>query len=541
MNQYLEYSPVVVPSFSNGEQIPFIEPLEQRTYLSDGEIQQWGGLLTKVYSPIYSNINNRIEPVYLGSYPEMGSEDSLNVLQHARNAYDLGRGIWPTMKVKDRILCLDAFLKDMIPLREEIVKWMMWEIGKNKVDSGNEFDRTVDYISETIQALKELDRENSTLLLHQGIYAQIRRGPLGVVLCMGPYNYPLNEAFATLIPALIMGNTVVFRPARFGILLIHPLLSIFQKHFPKGVVNIIYGDGKKTAGPLMESGNIDVFAFIGSSRVANLLKKQHPKTNRLRSVLGLDAKNPAVIMADADLNIAVNECVNGALAFNGQRCTALKILFVHSSIIDEFLKQFCKAVEKLKAGLPWEKDVFITSLPEPEKPAYLKGLIEDALSKGAKVINEGGAYFHLSFVSPTVLYPVTPEMRIYHEEQFGPVVPIMSFDNSEEIIDYIVKSDYGQQVSIFSNDSDEIAALIDPLVNQVCRVNINSKCQRGPDAYPFNGRKDSAEGTLSVSDALRVFSIRTMVATRDTNTNKHLLNTILEGRKSNFLSTDFLL
>jgi len=541
MIQYLEYSPVVLSSFSNEDNIPFVQPLEQRTYLSDGKVQKWDGPSTPVFSPIYKKVNGKPERIYLGSYPEMGPDDSLKVLEHAQQAYDLGRGEWPTMKVKDRINCLQAFLEDLIPLREEIVLWMMWEIGKNKIDSINEFDRTVDYIIETIEALKELDRENSKLQLHQGIYAQIRRGPLGVVLCMGPYNYPLNEAFATLIPALIMGNTVVFRPARFGILLIHPLLSIFQKHFPKGVVNIIYGDGAKTAGTLMQSGNIDVLAFIGSSRVANLLKKQHPRSNRLRSVLGLDAKNPAIIMADADLSIAVNECVNGALAFNGQRCTALKIIFVHTSIIDKFLSRFCAAIEGLKAGLPWEDDVFITSLPEPEKPVYLKTLIEDALANGAKVINEGGAYFHLSFVSPTVLYPVTPAMRIYHEEQFGPVIPVLAFNNSSEIIDYIVKSDYGQQVSIFSNNSDEIAALVDPLVNQVCRVNINSKCQRGPDAYPFNGRKDSAEGTLSVSDALRVFSIRTMVATRDNETNKTLLNTILEERKSNFLSTDFLL
>jgi len=132
-------------------------------------------------------------------------------------------------------------------------------------------------------------------------------------------------------------------------------------------------------------------------------------------------------------------------------------------------------------------------------------------------------------------------MRIYHEEQFGPVVPVLAFDSIEEPVNYIVESNFGQQVSIFSNNADEIASLVDPLVNQVCRVNINTKSQRGPDIYPFNGRKDSAEGTLSVTDALRVFSIRTMVATRNNESNRALFTEILEGRKSNFLSTDFLL
>jgi glyceraldehyde-3-phosphate dehydrogenase (NADP+) len=132
-------------------------------------------------------------------------------------------------------------------------------------------------------------------------------------------------------------------------------------------------------------------------------------------------------------------------------------------------------------------------------------------------------------------------MRVYHEEQFGPVIPVIEFDDTNEPIEYMVKSNYGQQVSIFGSDSDEIAHLIDPLVNQVCRVNINSQCQRGPDVFPFNGRKDSAEGTLSVSDALRVFSIRTLVATKENELNKTILSEILDERKSSFLSTDFIL
>ncbi len=105
---------------------------------------------------------------------------------------------------------------------------------------------------------------------------------------------------------------------------------------------------------------------------------------------------------------------------------------------------------------------------------------------------------------------------------------------------YIIDSDHGQQVSIFGTDTEQIAHLIDPLVNQVSRVNINAQCQRGPDKFPFTGRKDSAEGTLSVEDALRSFSIRTLVATKMTEENKQILNDIVEGHKSKFLSTKFI-
>jgi acyl-CoA reductase-like NAD-dependent aldehyde dehydrogenase len=179
-------------------------------------------------------------------------------------------------------------------------------------------------------------------------------------------------------------------------------------------------------------------------------------------------------------------------------------------------------------------------LPEPQKPAYLKECIDDALANGAKVINENGGVMYESAVFPAVLYPVNEKMKLYREEQFGPLIPVLPFDDIETPIEYLIHSDHGQQVSLFSNDADELASLIDPLVNQVSRVNINSQCQRGPDIFPFTGRKDSAEGTLSVPDALRAFSIRTMVAVKQTEENKKLLNQIISEQKSNFLSTKYI-
>ena len=145
-----------------------------------------------------------------------------------------------------------------------------------------------------------------------------------------------------------------------------------------------------------------------------------------------------------------------------------------------------------------------------------------------------------TFFSPAVLYPVTPDMRVYREEQFGPIVPVAVFDDIEEPLKYIDESNFGQQASIFGKDPELIGKLIDPLTNQVCRINLNSQCQRGPDSFPFTGRKDSAEGTLSISDALRVFSIRTLVAAKDNEYNQKLIQDIVNGRTSQFLNTDFL-
>jgi glyceraldehyde-3-phosphate dehydrogenase (NADP+) len=514
--------------------------IEQREYLIDGKLKRWEGELNPVVSPVFSKNGTGYEQKIIGSTPLLTSKESLDALDAAVNAYDQGHGEWPAMPIASRIEHVEKFLVKMREQRTNVVNLLMWEIGKSQKDSEKEFDRTCDYIIDTIDKLKELDRHSAHFVQEQGIIAQIRRVPLGVALCMGPFNYPLNETFSTLFPALIMGNTIVFKPAKYGVLLVRPLLEAFRDSFPAGVVNIIYGRGRETVGALMESGKVDVFAFIGTNKGANDLKRLHPKPHRLKAILGLDAKNPAIVLPDADLDNAVSECITGSLSFNGQRCTALKILFVHRSIVDNFIKKFNEGVKKLKPGMPWDAGVGLTPLPEPGKTEYLSNLVEDAKKNGAKVMNEHGGENLSAFFYPAVLYPVNDKMKVYYEEQFGPVIPIVPFDDDQEAIAYVLNSQFGQQVSIFGKDSKKISALIDAFASQVGRINLNTQCQRGPDTFPFSGRKDSAEGTLSVADALRVFSIRTLVAAKSNPENKQIIGTILNNRESSFLSTDYI-
>lgn len=521
------------------EKFKITEPLHQKQYLVGGDLVQWKGETTEVFSTISSTKD--YAPTLLGSVPNMKEKEALKALDAAVKAYDKGQGAWPTMRVNDRIECMEKFVKKMETKRNEVVKLLMWEIGKSLPDSEKEFDRTVEYIYDTIEDYKQLDRDAAKFQKNDGVYAHIRRGPLGVVLCLGPYNYPLNETFALLIPAIIMGNTTIFKPAKHGVLLIAPLLEAFQSCFPKGVVNIVFGRGRAVAGPIMKTGKIDVLALIGNSKSANALQDQHPKSNRLRLVLGLEAKNPAIILPDADLDLTINECIAGTLSFNGQRCTALKVVYVHEDIVDEFNTRFAKRVDELKYGNPWDDGAKLTPLPEPDKPAYIQELINDAKEKGAKILNKKGGKTSDNYIWPAVLYPVTKEMRVYQEEQFGPVIPVVSFKDIEEPLDDMAESNYGQQVSLFGKDVYTLAPLIDTLVNLVCRVNLNSSCQRGPDVYPFTGRKDSAQSTLSVHDALRSFSIRTFVAFKDNDLNTETIEQLLEAKLSNFISTDYIL
>jgi glyceraldehyde-3-phosphate dehydrogenase (NADP+) len=510
------------------------------SYLVDGEIRTWTGRTQDVLSPICIRTESGLARRRIGLEARLSPEEALGALGAASRAWDSGRGRWPTMRVQERAESLASFVAAMRERREKCVRLLMWEIGKSLADCEKEFDRTVQYIADTIEALKETDRSGSRFSSNAGVLAQIRRSPLGVVLSMGPFNYPLNETFTTLIPALAMGNTAVVKLPRYGSLCQIPLLEAFRDSFPKGVVNILSGDGKDVAGPIVATGEIAALAFIGSSRAANILKKQHPRPNRLRCILGLDAKNPGIILPDADLDLAVSECVTGALSFNGQRCTALKLLFVHRSIAEDFVRRLSDAVDALPIGMPWEKGVRITPLPDLGAPDRMRALVADAVSKGASARNAKGGLSSESLYFPSVVYPVTPGMELYTVEQFGPVVPVAVFDDEREVFDFIASSNYGQQASIFGRDPRAVGPLIDAFANQVCRVNLNAQCQRGPDVYPFTGRKDSAEATLSVSDALRCFSIRSMVAAADSEAGKELLGGILRERSSNFVNTDYL-
>jgi glyceraldehyde-3-phosphate dehydrogenase (NADP+) len=183
----------------------------------------------------------------------------------------------------------------------------------------------------------------------------------------------------------------------------------------------------------------------------------------------------------------------------------------------------------------------LTPLPEPAKPDYITNLIDDAKRKGATIVNKRGGDKQKNFVFPAVLYPVNKDMNVYKEEQFGPVIPVISFTDISTPIKDMSESNYGQQVSIFGKDVDTLGPIIDSMVNLVCRVNLNSACQRGPDIYPFTGRKDSAVATLSVHDALRSFSIRTFVASKDNELNKNILREMIDSKKSHFIRTDYYL
>jgi glyceraldehyde-3-phosphate dehydrogenase (NADP+) len=481
--------------------------------LIDGHVSRWSGETRPLQSAVCVHTpEGGLAQVELGPAAWPAESQGRAALAAAARAWKGGRGDWPRASVSERCACVRDFLKRLAPLRDRVTCNLMWEVGKPIKDCIIEFDRTVAYIEDTLTTLEDMERSSALPSVASGFAARIRRAPLGVTLCMGPYNYAINEVYTLVIPALVMGNPVVMKTPRYGVQANALLLPALAESFPPGVVNAVTGDGATLVGPMMESGLVDVLAFIGSARTATVLLKQHPHPNRLRTVLGLGAKNPAIVLADADCDAAAAEIVSGALTFGGQRCTAIKQVLVAHPVAERLAEAITARVSALKVGMPWEEGVVVTPIPDRKHLDFLAGLVRDAVAQGSRITNAGGGEVVGTLIQPAVLYPVGKAAQVFSQEQFGPLIPISVFDDPSEALDVLDQSNVGQQASLFGSDPKAIGPLVDHLANLVCRVNLGTQCRRGPDSFPFTGRKDSAIGTLSLSDALRVFSIRSIVA-----------------------------
>jgi glyceraldehyde-3-phosphate dehydrogenase (NADP+) len=259
---------------------------------------------------------------------------------------------------------------------------------------------------------------------------------------------------------------------------------------------------------------VRALAFIGSEGAANAILRAHPTPITLHKVLGLGAKNAAVVLPDADLDQASRSIVKGSLGFNGQRCTAEKIVFVHRSVFDDFVGRAAKLVGALPVAMPWSAGAAITPLPAQTKLESMRALLDDAISKGATVRNPGGGQGLHSLMRPALVAEVSSGMRLYHEEQFGPIVPVAAFDDTEEVLDWQRRSPFGQQAAVWGTP-ESTRALVRRLTRSVSRVNVNDVRQRGPDSFGFSATDKSGFGTLSLREALLGFSRPVLVQSTD--------------------------
>ena len=497
-------------------------------WLVDGEVLPWAGHAREVRSRVAVRLGPAVTTMLLGHEAQLTADDAKLAVAAAQRAWNQGEGEWPSLHVESRIAAVERFAAAVEAKTDEIATLLMWEIGKAWNSSRDEVTRSVEYIRNTVKELQHL-RAADLAVQHGSAggkqhHARTHRRALGIVLCIAPFNYPVNEFLTTVIPALLMGNVVIAKTPRFGVLANLVLLEAFRDCFPKGVVSLLPGDGRVVIPAVMSSaepdvagnpsGIVHVLAFIGSEGAANAIMRSHPTPITLHKILGLGAKNPCVVLADADLDAAATAIVKGGLGFNGQRCTAEKLVFAHRTVFDALVAKISERVDALEAGMPWKAGVGITPLPEETKLESMRALIDDAVSKGASVRNTNGGRGAFSIMRPAVVAEVKQGMRLFHEEQFGPIVPVAAFDDVEQVLEWQRHSPYGQQAAVWGQAATA-RALVRKFTRFVARVNVNDVCQRGPDAFGFSAADKSGFGTLSLKEALLSFSRPVLVQAQD--------------------------
>ena len=334
--------------------------------------------------------------------------------------------------------------------------------------------------------------------------AIVRREPVGLVLAISPFNYPINLAGSKIAPALISGNVVALKPPTQGSISGLLLAEAFaEAGLPAGVFNTITGRGSVIGDYIVEHEAVNYINFTGSTPVGEHIG--HLAGMR-PIMLELGGKDSAIILEDADLDLAAKNIVAGAYGYSGQRCTAVKRVLVMDSIADKLVEKVSALVNNLTVGMP-EDNADITPLIDTKAADYVEGLIKDAQEKGAKEVisfkREG------NLISPVLFDNVTTDMRLAWEEPFGPVLPFIRVNSVEEAIEISNKSEYGLQASVFTNNFPLAFKIAEQL--EVGTVHINNKTQRGTDNFPFLGAKKSGAGTQGVK-----YSIEAMTTVKST-------------------------
>ena len=415
---------------------------------------------------------------------------------------------WRDTSLDDRariLVTVADFLEDAIePLAELIVM----EVAKARKDARDEIRRTADFIRFTAEDAKRIIGEarfsDAFPRQSRNKLSVSYRVPLGCVLAIPPYNYPVNLAMSKIAPALIAGNAVVLKPPTQGALVGAAMVDVcHQAGVPVGVLHVVTGRGSRIGDLLVQHPAVDMISFTGSSETGQQLAE---KAGMVPLMLELGGKDAAIVLSDADLDATAADIVAGAFSYAGQRCTAVKRVLAVEPIADELVALIAKRVRSLTVGDPRE-DAAVTPLVDPEAAERAEALVRQAVNMGAELVVGGGRQGNL--MEPTLVDKVTAGMDLAWVEPFAPVLPVIRVANAEHAVSMANASEYGLQAAIFSRDVD--AAMHISLALDVGTVQINGRTARGPDHFPFLGTKASGMGTQGVR-----FSIEAMTRLKST-------------------------
>ena len=444
---------------------------------------------------IYSPINQE----ELGTVPAMSQAEVDEAMQAARAALPA----WRALSAVERASYLHKTAAILERDKEEIGTILAKEVAKGIKAAIGEVVRTADLIryaaEEGLRITGQAMEGGGFEAASKNKLAVVRREPVGVVLAIAPFNYPVNLSGSKIAPALIAGNVVMFKPPTQGSISGLLLAKAFEEAgIPAGVFNTITGRGSEIGDYIIEHKEVNFINFTGSTPIGERIGRL---AGMRPIMLELGGKDAALVLADADLEHAAKQIVAGAFSYSGQRCTAIKRVIVLESVADTLVTLLQAEVAKLTVGDPFD-NADITPVIDNVSADFIWGLIEDAQEKGAQALTPIKREGNLLW--PVLFDQVTKDMKVAWEEPFGPVLPIIRVANVEEAIAFANESEFGLQSSVFTNDFKKAFGIAEKL--EVGTVHINNKTQRGPDNFPFLGVKGSGAGVQGIKYSIEAMT-----------------------------------
>lgn len=409
--------------------------------------------------------------------------------QKALDAAEAGFKVWSQTPAAAREAVLMKAADVMASKQQELMDLLIDEAGSTMLKAGYEASHTPDFIRAMAGEARRIIGETFESNL-PGVFSYSIRQPLGVVLAISPFNFPLLLAIRKIGWALAAGNAVILKPSEVTPVVGLKLAEIFQEAgLPPGVLNVIPATGGELGDTLIADKRVKLVTFTGSSKVGALIAAEAAK-HYTRCGLELGGKNPLIILDDADLDYAVNTAVFSNFFHQGQVCMTGSRVIVEQGIYDQFCEKFAEKVSTLKVGNPRDPEVLIGPLIRPTQPRFVKEQLDRAVAEGARLLT--GGTFVDSFFHPTVVADVTPDMSIFNTECFAPVASVIKAADHEQALAIANDSDYGLSSAVITNDLQRAMAVSRGIESGMCHI--NGPTIRDEAVVPFGGVKSSGLG-----------------------------------------------
>jgi len=419
---------------------------------------------------------------------------------------------WRDVHISEREDVIRNFSDVLIKRKREVSELITKEMGKPIIESNGEINEVPGLIDWFLKETRNVIKDENIGLGEDDVSARVRFEPIGVAGLITPWNFPISTPMWKIIPALLTGNTVVFKPSELSTLCglkIGELLK--EAGLPEGVFNVICGD--RTTGQHLVSSKVNMISFTGSSRAGRDVLSRAGQGLK-RTVLELGGSDPFIVFDDAIFEQALNAALFGRFLNCGQVCTSAKRILVDRRIYNSFLEKFVEKVKALKVGNPMDKGTEIGPIVSEKQLENLEIQVKDALDKGAKLLCGGRKLDRKGcFYEPTVFADIKEDMLIAKEEVFGPIASIFSFGSVEEAISMANNTKYGLGASVWTEDSKKAEMVADSIESGM--VWINEFGTPYPQC-PQGGIKESGFGReLSKYGILEFCNTKTVVDSQD--------------------------